>query len=106
MNDHYFWYIVGAMAFGTLAIRGSIIAISSKIKISERTKEIFSFIPAAVLPAIATPAVFFHVGKVEWLFGKERLVVAILALVLSTFFRSMLGTLGFGMVALYLLTST
>lgn len=100
----YFWNIVILLAIGTLAIRGSIIAISSKVKITERTREIFSFIPAAILPALIVPSVFFHAGKVQWLLGKERFVVVIFATVLSYFFKSTLITIVFGLLGLFLLT--
>ncbi|MGZ5278497.1 MAG: AzlD domain-containing protein, partial [Pseudobdellovibrionaceae bacterium] len=69
----YFWMNVAFLALGTIGIRVSLIAASAKIKISDRTKEIFSYIPAAILPAFIAPAVFFHEGHVTWLAGKERL---------------------------------
>lgn len=104
MNDQYFWLNIFLLAIGTFAIRGSIIAISSKVKISDRTKELFSYIPAAILPAFVAPAVFFHKGHTEWLFEKERLVILILATVLCWFTRSTLATICFGLVALYLVS--
>jgi branched-subunit amino acid transport protein len=101
----YFWMNIFLLAVGTLAIRGSIIAISSRIKISERLRELFSYIPAAILPAFVAPAVFFHKGSVGWLAGRERLVIMILATAICHFTRSTLATLGFGLGSLYLLTT-
>lgn len=101
----YFWINVFLLAAGTLAIRGSIIAISSKLVISDRLKELFTYIPAAILPAFVAPAVFFHKGTVDWAFGKERTVVLILATILCAITRSTLATIGFGLAALYLLTA-
>lgn len=101
----YFWMNVFLLAVGTLAIRGSIIAISAKVKISERLKEIFTFIPAAILPAFVAPAVFFHEGTVSWIFGKERVVVLFLATILCALTRSTFSTITFGLSALYLFTN-
>lgn len=101
----YYWVNVFLLAFGTLAIRGSIIALSAKVKISDRLKELFTFIPAAILPAFVAPAVFFHKGTVDWVFGKERVVVLVLATILCTVTRSTLATIAFGLVALYLFTN-
>jgi branched-subunit amino acid transport protein len=104
ISQPYFWTIVFCLAIGTFAIRFSIIAISSRIKISDRTKELFSFIPAAILPAFIAPAVFFHQGQVAWAGGKERLLVLILATIVSFLTRSTFATIGFGLVTLYLVT--
>lgn len=101
IKAEYFWYNVLGLAIGTLAIRGSIIAMSARIKISNRLREIFSFIPAAVLPAFVAPAVFFHQGQVELVYGKERFVILILATAICFFTRSTLTTIGFGILSLY-----
>lgn len=104
-SQSYFWLNILAIAVGTLMIRGSLIALSQKVRINERTKEIFSFIPAAILPAFIGPAVFFHQGQVSWLYEKERLVVLALATVVCYFFRNTLITVVFGLATLYLITT-
>lgn len=104
ISADYFWLNVFFLAAGTLAIRGSIIAISSRVKISDRVKELFSFIPAAILPAFVAPAVFFHPGAVSWLMEKERLIILILATIVCYFTRSTLATICFGLIALYIVT--
>ncbi len=104
IDSVYFWFNISVLAVGTLAIRFSIIAVSSRVVVSERTKEIFSFIPAAILPALITPMVFFHKGHVAWAFEKERTIVLILAAVVFYFSRSTLITIAFGMIALFLIT--
>ncbi len=101
----YYWVNVFLLAVGTLVIRGSIIALSAKVKISDRLKELFTFIPAAILPAFVAPAVFFHKGSVEWMMGKERAIVLVLATILCAVTRSTLATIAFGLVALFLFTN-
>lgn len=101
----YYWLNIALLAIGTIAIRGSIIALSARAKISDRLKELFTFIPAAILPAFIAPAVFFHQGEVSWMMGKERVVVLILAAILCWVTRSTLATVGFGLLALYLFTN-
>lgn len=101
----YYWLTVILLAIGTIAIRGSIIALSARAKISDRLKELFTYIPAAILPAFIAPAVFFHQGEVSWMIGKERVVVLILAAILCWITRSTLATVGFGLLALYLFTN-
>lgn len=104
IQAHYFWTNVFLLAAGTLLIRSSILLFSSKILISDRLKEIFSFIPAAVLPALAVPMAFYHPGQVSWLLEKERLIVLVLSTVVAYFSKKMTTTLVFGLGTLYLLT--
>lgn len=100
----YFWTCTAIISLGTFVIRGLIIFLSSRLKITTRFKEILSFIPAAILPAIVSPMVFYHQGQVEWLANKERLVILILATVFCFIVRNMLLTLGFGLGLLFLLS--
>ena len=104
INSSYFWTNIFLLAVGTIFIRISIIAASHKVKITARHRELFSFIPAAVLPALALPMVFYQQGSVGWLLGKERLVILLLATIFNYFVRSMTATIGLGLIALYLLT--
>lgn len=101
IEERYFWLTIVCLAAGTFAIRGSIIAVSHRVTITPKIRELFSFIPAAILPAIAAPMVFFHKGEVAWLEGKERAVVLLLAAAVCVYSRSMVLTVAFGLVALY-----
>ena len=104
IETNYLWWNIFFLMIGTICIRGSIIALSARVTISDRVREIFSYIPAAILPAFITPSVFFHSGKVEWAFGKERLLIIILASAVCLVVRSTLATVCFGLVMLYALT--
>lgn len=99
-----FWTVVVGLMVGTFSIRYLLIAISSHVKISERVKELFSFIPAAILPAFITPSAFFHEGQAAWLLGKERMVVLLLSTVICLWLRSTLLTILFGLLTLFVFT--
>lgn len=101
IESREFWINLFFMALGTLAIRGTLIAASSRLVISERWKELFSYIPAAILPAFIAPVAFFHQGHVEWAAGKERLMILVLATGVCLLTRSTLATVALGLVALY-----
>ncbi len=103
IDSAYFWTIVAGMAIGSFSIRGSFIFLSRWIKISDRTRELFSFIPAAILPALVMPLVFFHEGSSQWLMGKERLTVLFIAAVVCYYSRSMITTIFFGLSILFLI---
>jgi branched-subunit amino acid transport protein len=86
---------------GTFSIRGSLIAVSSRVRISNRTKEVFSYIPAAILPAFIAPFAFFHQGQTALFEGKERMVVLMASTLVCLWSRSTVGTICFGLIALY-----
>lgn len=98
----YFWVNILALGLGTFAIRFSLVSISGRVQITPRARELFSYIPAAVLPGLITPMVFFHQGSVEWLAGKERAAILLLTTVVCAISRSTLATILFGLVGLYL----
>lgn len=100
-SPEYFWVNVLLLGLGTFAIRYSLVSISGRVQITDRARELFSFIPAAVLPALITPMVFYHQGSVAWLAGKERAFVLLLTTVACAWSRSTLATILFGLAGLY-----
>jgi branched-subunit amino acid transport protein len=83
-------------------IRGSFIALSSKMKISAKVRELFTYIPSAILPALIIPATFFHQGEVVWLGGKERFTVLLLSSIACYFYRNTLFVISLGLTLLFL----
>ncbi len=105
INTNYFLLNVVLLAVGTIMIRGSFIALSGKMKNSEKLRELFGFIPAAILPAFILPATFFHRGIVASLYGKERVLILIASGIVFFFLRSTFLIISFGLILLYLATS-
>lgn len=105
IEGNYFLLVVILLTIGTIAIRGFFIALSGKMKISAKVKDLFTYIPSAILPALAVPATFFHQGQVEWLAGKERFLILIVASIACYFYRNTLFVVGLGLVLLYVVTS-
>lgn len=102
INESYFYLNVLLLSLGTILVRGSFIAFSGRVRISPKIKDLFSYIPAAVLPTLIVPATFFHQGMVEWMYGKERFIVLIIATVASFFIRGTLFCIVLGLALLYL----
>ena len=104
MNDMQFLQVMLALGLGTFLLRFSVVAFSSKLVITPRIREIFTFIPVAVLPALIAPMVFYHKGQVEILLGKERFFVLVFASLVCYLTKSMLLTIISGLVGLLLIT--
>ena len=101
IDSWYFIKIIVGLSIGTFAIRSSAIFLSDKLIISDRVREIFSFIPAAILPGLIAPLVFYHKGNIEIIFGKERFFITLLAATFCYKSKSMLLTILLGLVVLY-----
>ena len=104
INSNYFLLNVALLVVGTLAIRGSFITISGKMKISPKVKELFTYIPAAILPGLIMPSTFFHHGMVEWLGGNERFLILLASCIACYFYRNTLFVITLGLALLYLVT--
>lgn len=104
IKTDYFLLIVLCLTVGTVAIRGCFIALSSRLVIGPQLRQLFTFIPAAIFPAIVVPATFFHSGHVGFVFGKERFIVLLLATVLAYFVRNTLFVVLTGLGLLYFIS--
>ncbi|SCY58252.1 AzlD domain-containing protein [Desulfoluna spongiiphila] len=60
-------------------------------------------VPAAVLPALVTPAIFMHSGAVDLSFGNLRLLAGAVALAVALWKRSVFLTLASGLSSLWIL---
>lgn len=105
MNNNYFLLNVALLTVGTIFIRGFFIALSSKMSISTKVKDLFTFIPAAIFPALIVPATFFHKGSVELLFNHERFVILIASAIFCFFVRNTFAVISFGLALLYLFSA-
>lgn len=104
IDSNYFYLNVAILSVGTLFIRGFFIALSSKMKVSPQLKDLFTYIPAAIFPALVIPATFFNKGSVAWLYGKERFIILLLCGVVCYFYRSTLFVISLGLILLYLVS--
>lgn len=104
IEKNYFLLNVLLLTLGTIFIRGFFISLSGKMKVSEKMRELFSFIPSAVLPAFIFPATFYHQGVIEAVGGKERFLVLVISGIIFYFKRSTLLIISVGLILLFLVT--
>ena len=94
------WLAIAAVGVATYLTRASFIVAAHRIPLSDRARRSLRFIPLAVLPAIAAPAVV-HAGDVSAI--APRLAAAALAGVVAWRTRSVPLTIALGLAALALL---
>ena len=94
------WLIIVAIAVGTLALRLSFILLAGKGEMRPWIKRALQLLPAAVLAALAVPALLQRSEDgVAW--GFERLVAGLIAGLVAWRTKSMLLTIITGMAALW-----
>lgn len=103
MNNTYFLSAILPLALGTFLIRASVIYLSGRINLSERIKELFSFIPAAILPALVAPMVFYFKGSSDFFLYKERVLALLIAMIVAFKTKNILMTIATGLCVLYCL---
>jgi len=103
--EKYFLLCVLLLAIGTFAIRSFFIVLSDRLSINHDVKKLFSYIPAAILPAMIIPQSFFHQGVVGIVGGKERLIILLLSGLLYLYVKNTLAMICFGLGLLFLATN-
>jgi branched-subunit amino acid transport protein len=94
--------IVGAGAV-TFALRLSFIALLGRIEIPLLLRRALRLVPAAVLTAVVIPLLLYVDGALEVSLGNERLLAGLVGSMIAWRTRSVLFTLGGGMVTLWTL---
>ena len=103
MSTFTLWLtIVGAGAV-TFALRLSFIALVGRVETPLLLGRALRFVPAAVLTAVVIPLLFYNNGALEVSLGNERLLAGAVAALIAWRTRSVLFTLGGGMVMLWAL---
>ena len=101
MSDIDVWAVIALVGVGTFLIRFSFFVLFEYFEtVPEGVERALRFVPAAVLAALAAPAVVVVDGTPAVSPGNERLLAAGLAVVVAWRTESVLATIAAGMVAL------
>tara|TARA_B100000749_G_scaffold280455_1_gene276748 strand:- start:186903 stop:187226 length:324 start_codon:yes stop_codon:yes gene_type:complete len=103
MNSNYYWTCIAGIAIGTYLVRCSFILFHEYIKLPRFIKKGLPYLPVAILPALISPSIIFHVGQVHWLYGNERALAACTALLVSYKTKNMIATIVVGFLTLFFL---
>ena len=83
----------------TFLTRFSMIAILKKEMFNDRIREVLSYVPSAIFPAIIFPAIFLdNIGSIE-IEDNPKILAAIIAMLVGIFSRSILATIFAGLAS-------
>ena len=87
----------------TYLTRFSMIALIKKEMFNDRIREILSFVPSAIFPAIIFPAIFISESGLFEIEGNPKIIAAIIAMIIGIFTRSIIATIFSGLISYWVL---
>ena len=100
MND---WALIIYCGMITFFTRFSMIALLKKEMFNDRIREVLSYVPSAIFPAIIFPAIFLD----EWGFlqfeNNPKILASIIAVIIGTLSKNIIATIVAGLAVYWFL---
>ena len=93
------WALIICCGLITFFTRFSMIALLKKEMFNDRIREVLSYVPSAIFPAIIFPAIFLDSYGLIQLEENPKILAAIIAMLVGIFSRSILATIFFGLAS-------
>jgi branched-subunit amino acid transport protein len=93
------WFLIIYCGFITFLTRFSMIALLKKEMFNDRIREVLSYVPSAIFPAIIFPAIFLDSSGSFELTDNPKILAAIIATCVGIFSRSILATIFSGLAS-------
>ena len=97
------WALIIYCGIITYLTRFTMIALVKKEMFSDRMREVLSFVPSAIFPAIIFPAILINDLGLFQIENNPKIIAAIIATVIGIFTRSIIATIFSGLVSYWLL---
>ena len=93
------WALIIYCGLITYLTRFSMIALIKKEMFNDRIREILSFVPSAIFPAIIFPAIFIDNTGLFQIENNPKIIAAIIATIIGVFTRSIIATIFSGLAS-------
>ena len=97
------WALIIYCGLITYFTRFTMIALIKKEMFNERIREILSFVPSAIFPAIIFPEIFINDVGLFQIDDNPKIIAAIIAVLIGIFSRSIIATIFSGLASYWLL---
>ena len=97
------WTLIIYCGLITYLTRFTMIALIKKEMFNDRIREILSFVPSAIFPAIIFPAIFINETGLFQIEENPKILAAIIAMVIGILSRSIIATIFFGLASYWFL---
>jgi|TARA_B100001094_G_scaffold125946_1_gene122045 branched-subunit amino acid transport protein len=93
------WALIICCGLITYLTRFSMIALIKKEMFNDRIREVLSYVPSAIFPAIIFPAIFLDNAGSFILEDNPKIIAAIIATIIGIFSRSIIATIFSGLAS-------
>ena len=93
------WSLIIYCGLITFLTRFSMIAVLKKEMFNNRVREVLSYVPSAIFPAIIFPAIFLDNSGSLILEDNPKIIAAIIATIIGIFSRSIIATIFSGLAS-------
>ena len=97
------WTLIIYCGLITFLTRFSMIALLKKEMFNDRIREVVSYVPSAIFPAIIFPAIFLDNTGFIQLEENPKILAAIIAMVIGIFTRNIIATIFSGLATYWFL---
>ncbi len=91
------WVLIIYCGLITYLTRFSMIALIKKEMFNDRIREVLSYVPSAIFPAIIFPAILLDNSGLILTEGNPKIIAAIIATIIGIFSRSIIATIFSGL---------
>ena len=93
------WALILYCGLVTYLTRFTMIALIKKEMFNDRIREILSFVPSAIFPAIIFPAIFINDTGSFQIEDNPKILAAIIAVIIGVYSRSIIATIFSGLAS-------
>ena len=93
------WALIIYCGLITYLTRFSMIALIKKEMFNDRVRQVLSYVPSAIFPAIIFPAIFLDISGSILIVNNPKIMAAAIATIVGIFSRNILATIFSGLVA-------
>ena len=97
------WALIIYCGLITYLTRFSMIALIKKEMFNDRIRQVLSYVPSAIFPAIIFPAIFLDNSGSFLIEDNPKIIAAIIATIIGVFTRSILATIFSGLASYWFL---
>ena len=97
------WTLIICCGLITYLTRFTMIALIKKEMFNDRIRDILSFVPSAIFPAIIFPAIFINETGLFQIEENPKILAAIIAMVIGILSRSIIATIFSGLASYWFL---
>ena len=97
------WMLITCCGLITFLTRFSMIALLKKEMFNDRIREILSYVPSAIFPAIIFPAIFIDSSGFLDITDNPKILAAIIALIIGALSKNILATIFTGLITYWCL---